>query len=208
MPNIFPATFSAQTNPPSPHPVLTSDEDITLLETVTVAAPPTERLVRGEFTLTPATAIAIPNNGSLAGTRGAITLSPGKSITAGFLYGAQGKVVLDGATVDVGSAHIAGVYGQMSAAGATLNSGHIAPLMAIGQSLPAGIANMIYAENNSPAVLNAILQAVANANYALDITSEDGNSAYLAGAAGAAANKWLRVRVSGVEYKIALLAAS
>ena len=182
--------------------------DATVTKTITSATPATERLIRSEITLTPATAATI-GTGSIAGVRGLVTVSSGKSITpAGFLYGTQGKVILDGATIDVGSSHVAGVYAQMSAAGATFTSGHIAPLISCGQSLPAGIADMIYCENNDVTVLNAIIEAIANANFVISATSEDGNSAYLATTAGSSASKYMRVKLSGTEYRIALLAAS
>lgn len=174
---------------------------------ITSATPQTTRLYRGEATLTPATSLTV-GTGSIVGLRGLVTLTSGKSITGGFVYGTQGKAILDGATVAVGSAHIAGVYAQMSAAGATFTSGHIAPLMSVGQSLPAGIADMIYCENNSPNKLHAILEAIANADFVIDATSEDGNSGFLVTTAGSAASKYMRVKLSGTEYRIALLAAS
>jgi hypothetical protein len=182
--------------------------DVSVAKTDTSATPATERLVLSELTLTPATTLAVAANGSLAAVRGCTTLTTGKSITGGFLYGTQGKLVLDGATVAVGSGHIAGVYGQMSAAGATFTSGHIAPIISCGQSLPAGIADMIYCENNDVTKLHAIIEAIANADFVVDATSEDGNSAYLVGTAGASASKYMRVKLSGTEYRIALLAAA
>ena len=182
--------------------------DVSVAKTDTSATPATERLLLSELTLTPATTLAVAASGSLAAVRGCVTLTTGKSITAGFLYGAQGKVVLDGATIAVGSAHIAGVYGQMSASGATFTSGHIAPIISCGQHLPAGIADMIYCENNDVTKLHAILEAVANADFVIDATSEDSNSAYLVGTAGSSASKYMRVKLSGTEYRIALLAAS
>ncbi len=173
----------------------------------TSAAPATSRLLEADVTLTPATTATI--SGSVVGVRGLVTLSSGKSLgTSSYLYGTQGKAILDGATVAVGSAHVAGVYAQMSAAGATFTSGHIAPLISSGQSLPAGIADMIYCENNSPNKLHAVLEAVANADFVFDCTSEDGNSAYLATTAGSSASKYVRIKLSGTEYRIALLAAS
>lgn len=187
---------------------VTSGDDVYVAKTLTAAAPATERLIRAEMTVTPATAVAVPSNGSLVGVRGAVTLTSGKSITDGFLYGTQGKAILDGATIDVGSDHIAGVYAQMSANGATFTSGHIAPLMSVGQHLPAGIADMLYMENNDVTKLHALIEAIANADYVIDATSEDGNSAFLVDAAGSSAGKYLRIKLSGTEYKIALLAAS
>lgn len=189
-------------------PTVAATTAITATRTETSATPATTRLIHAQLTVTPETSAAIGSNGSLAAVRGLVTLSSGKSITDGFLFGTQGKLVLDGATVNVGSDHIAGVYAQMSASGATFTSGHIAPLISCGQSLPAGIADMIYCENNDVTKLHAVIEAVANADFVFDCTSEDGNSAYLVGTAGSSASKYMRIKLSGTEYRIALLAAA
>jgi hypothetical protein len=197
----------ASVGSPGPLGALTTSTTQYISDAITSETPATERLFRSELLLAPASTVTV--SGSVTAIRGCITLKSGATAESGsFLYGAQGKAVLDGATVDVGSAHVAGLYGQMSAAGATFTSGHIAPIISSGQSLPAGIADMIYCENNDVTVLNAIIEAVANANFVVDATSEDGNSAYLATTAGSAASKYMRVRLSGTEYRIALLAAS
>lgn len=184
------------------------DGTIVLTQTLTDATLTTRRLLKAELVVTPTTAVTVSSNGSLAAIRGMITLTTGKSITDGFLYGVQGKLTLDGATVAVGSDHIAAVYAQMSATGATFTSGHIAPIISCGQHLPAGIADMIYCENNDVTKLHAILEAIANADFVFDVTSEDGNPAFIVDTAGSSASKYLRIKVKGTEYKLELLAAS
>jgi hypothetical protein len=162
--------------------------------------------LRSELTLTPATTLAVGSSGSLAGVRGAVTLTTGKSITGGFLFGAQGKVVGDGATIDVGSGHVAGLYGQLSLSGATVTSGHVAIIVASGQSLPASPnVDGIYLESGGNAI-NSMFKAICNASYVMDLAKESGADTWLAAAAGAAANKWLVIKAQGTIYKIALLA--
>lgn len=184
----------------------TGGGDVTTLKTLTSATPATERLTRSELTLTPATTSNV--SGSVAGVRGLVTLTTGKSLAGGYAYGTQGKFIGDGATIAVGSAHVAGLYGQLSLAGATVTSGHVAIIVASGQSLPAS-ANVdgIYLESGGN-VINSMFKAICNANYVMDLAKESGADTWLAASAGAAANKWLVIKAQGTVYKIALLANS
>lgn len=187
---------------------ITSSGDVTALKTITAAAPPTERLVRSELTLTPATTIAAASGGSLAGVRGLLTLTTGKTGT-GFMYGTQGKFVGDGATIDAGSSHVAGVYAQMSLNGTTVTSGHVAPLMSVGQHLPTSDnVDLIYIENNDVTTQHAIIHAIADATYLIDAEREDGAATFVASSAGSSAGKYLVLKLGGTVYKIALLANS
>ena len=91
--------------------------------------------------------------------------------TDGYLYGVQGKCVLDGATVAVGSDHVAGVYAQMSGSGMTATSGHIAILVVSGQSLPTSVnINAIYCESGG-GTINAVIQSNVKCTYFLDINN-------------------------------------
>jgi hypothetical protein len=152
----------------------------TFADTVTSATPATERLVRSDLTLTPATTLAVGTNGSLAAVRGCVTLTSGKSITQGYLYGVEGKLVLDGATVAIGSDHAAGVYAQLSAASApTFTSGHVAILICSGQNLPS-IAGLdgIYVESGNPTGgadgINSVLKAICDSTYLFDVSGCNG----------------------------------
>jgi hypothetical protein len=93
--------------------------------TITDAAPSTQRLIRGEVTLTPATAVAVAAGGSIAGVRGGITVTAGKSFTEGFLYGAQGKVTLAGTIAEGAAARIAGCLGQVDLSSGTVTLGQV-----------------------------------------------------------------------------------
>lgn len=179
--------------------------DVSVAKTDTSATPATERLVRSELTLTPATTLAVGSSGSLAGVRGCVTLTTGKSITDGFLFGAQGKVVLDGATVAVGTGHVAGLYAQLSGAGATITSGHVAILAVSGQSLPASAnVNGIYLESGGNAI-NAAIQFNVHANFLFDINNFESAGIVAAagsggtGSAGYAAGAGIPTRVLKVQ---------
>jgi len=150
---------------------ITGSGDVSIAKTVTSATPATERLIRSELTLTPTTSLAVGSTGSLAGIRGCVTLTTGKEITDGYLYGVQGKTILDGATVSVGSAHVAGVLAQMSASGATITDGHVAILVVSGQSLPASAnVNAIYVESGG-ATINSAIQFNCRATYLFDVNN-------------------------------------
>lgn len=170
------------------------------------ATPATERAIRGEYTLS-GTPIVIQANGSIAGVRGAVTLNTGKTINGGFLYGTQGKIIADGATINVGSGHVAGVYAQMSANGATMTSGHIAIIVASGQNLPASAnVDAIYIESGAGPI-NSALKTILNANVVFDISEQNVTDTMLSvtGTAGATATKgWLKCTVKGLTRYIPL----
>jgi hypothetical protein len=184
--------------------ITTLDADLNVSETITSATPAQERLIHSVLTLTPATSLAIAGNSSLAAMRGELVLTTGKSISAGFLYGAQGKIILDGATVAVGSDHVAGVYAQMSMAGATLTSGHIAPLISsLQNTVVSSNVNGIYVENATGNAINSVLQAVCTANYAFDLSKGSGNFG-VAQTGITSLSKGLPVKIDGVVYYIPL----
>jgi hypothetical protein len=179
-------------NPANLQAVLRGD-----VKTITDATPATFRLIRSELTVTPATSVAVGSNGSLAAIRGCTTLTTGKEITDGYLYGVQGKVVLDGATTDIGSDHIAGLYGQMSASGATITSGHVAIIIASGQNLPTSSdIDGLYLESGGGQI-NSVIKSNVKADYFLDIS--DFESAGVCSDTGALETEagWIKVLVDG-----------
>jgi len=175
--------------------------DTLITETITSATPAQERLLRSELTLNPATTLAIAANSSLAGIRGFLQLNSGKSITAGYLYGVQGKFTGDGATIAVGSDHVAGVYAQMSGNGMTVTNGHVAILICSGQSLPASSnIDAIYIESGAGPI-NSALKTILNANYVFDISEQNVTNTMAKATSVAVANVgargWLKVFVQG-----------
>lgn len=179
---------------------------VTVAKTVTSATPATARLIRSELTLTPATTMAVGSNGSMVGVRGAVTLTTGKDISDGYLYGVQGKLVLDGATVAVGSDHIAAVYGQLSMSGTTLTSGHISAIHADIQATPSSsLVNGVYVESATGNVINAFFAGFGKTDYVFDLASNTHVQMSTTGTAGATATKgWLKVRVEGAVRYIPL----
>jgi hypothetical protein len=184
--------------------------------TMTATTSTVKRLIASQFTLTPTggTLTMSPTTDSLAAMRGAITLTSGDTLAAGFLYGVQGKLTLDGTTIAVGSGHIAGVYGQISGNGMTATSGHIAVIIASGQNLPTSAnVDMLYAESGGGTV-NSVLKAYVKSTYFFDISGE-ANFAHSTVATGAgqcgqnglAATKALAVKVDNTAYFIPLCTA-
>jgi hypothetical protein len=180
-----------------------SSDIVTLKSSATPTA--TERLIRSELTLTGAV-VGMGTNSSV-GIREAVILST--SASSGFMYGAQGKFVGDGATVDIGSGYATGVLGQLSLTGATVTSGHVAALIAnVGPAAPSSaLVDLIYAENEQGPI-NSVLKSIANTTYVFDVAAADGTGAAAmstTGTAGATATKgWLKVHVNGVVRYIPL----
>ena len=161
-------------------------------------------MVQSELTVTPATTLAVGSNGSLAAIRGATTLTTGKTITDGFLYGVQGKVIMDGATVVVGSDHIAGVYGQLSMDTTTLTSGHVAAVIGSIQGCPTSAnIDLFYGESATGNVINSMFKAFGKSTYVFDLASNTHTQMGITGAATTAAG-WLKVLVEGVTRYINL----
>jgi len=183
--------------------VVTTD-DVSSSKTLTSATPATERLVRSELTLTPATSLAVGSSGSLAAMRGCVTLTTGKSITDGYLYGSQGKVTLDGATIAVGSDHIAGVYAQLSATGSTFTSGHIAAVIGSIQGVPtSSVVDLFYGESATGNVINSFFKAFGKADYVFDFeTNVHTQISTPAGSTPSGNLRVLKVKLDGADYYI------
>ena len=127
-------------------------------------------------------------SGTVAGVRGIVTLTG--SIASGpvYMYGSQGRAVLDGVTLAAGSGHICASMAQMSASGTTVTDGHVAPLIVSGQNLPtSAYVNMIYCESGGGKV-NAVLQSNVKSTYIFDLNNfESGGNIAAAGTAGGSA---------------------
>ena len=179
---------------------------VSLAKTITSATPATTRLVQSELTVTPSTTVAVGSNGSLAAVRGAVTLTTAKSLTDGFMYGVQGKVVGDGSTIAVGSDHIAGLLGQLSMTGTTVTSAHMAGVISSIQGTPTNSnIDLFYGESATGNVINAMFKAFAKSDYVFDLASNVHTQMSLTGTAGASTAKgWLKVLVDGEVRYIAL----
>lgn len=142
---------------------------------------------------------ATTTTGTVVGVRGVVT---GTTAMSNFAYGAQGKIVLDAITVTSGSSHVCGVMAQISAAGATLTSGHIAGLIVSGQTLPASSnVNMIYAESGGNKI-NAVLQSNVACNFFMDVNNFEscGIIATPTGATPSGNLRTIKVQIDGATY--------
>lgn len=159
--------------------------------TATSTTPGSVRAILGAVTQA-----ATTTTGTVVGVRGAVTAVTAMS---NYAYGTQGKAILDNVTVTAGSNHVCGVMAQISGSGATFTNGHIAALICSGQSLPAGVANMIYCESGGNKV-NAVLQSNVAADYFLDINNFEscGIVATAAGGTIGANPKKIKILVDGV----------
>ncbi len=96
----------------------------------------TTRQLDSEATFTPTSSFSISGGGSFAAIRGGLTVSASKSFTDGFLYGAQGKVTLNGIIAEVSAARIAGALGQVDLASGTVTAGQVSGVWADLQGSP------------------------------------------------------------------------
>ena len=79
------------------------------------------RQIIGDITLTGATIAAGGN--SIVGARGAVTLANGKVFSSGYLYGVQGKAIINGTSnTQSGGGIIAGIFGQLDTSGGTISN--------------------------------------------------------------------------------------
>lgn len=169
-------------------------------------APSVTRLLRSELTLNTASGNTItpsPATDSFAAIRGAATLTSGKTLAAGFLYGVQGKVTATGATIAIGSNHLAGVYAQLDLGGtATITNGHVAGLIVSGQNWPqSAYLDGIYVESGvygSVGTFNSLLKCVFDGAVVFDLSEQNSTgtmintSATLSTGAG-----WIKCKIAG-----------
>ena len=166
---------------------------------------------------------------SIAAIRGGITVGgtytspavtssfPSKTtattITAGFLYGVQGKLTLGaGATLANGSNFNAALFGQLdtSAAGAAVSGLYLSALhldMGAASSLSAGSnanVNVITATNTTSGLINSILKVIANAEYFADLDDVSTGGAHwlLTGKTASTFTTALRINIGGTAYYI------
>lgn len=164
------------------------------------ATPGNTQAIVGAFT----TGLTL-TSGTVKGVRGLATVTASTSVGSGvYVYGTQGKVVADNATIDVGSAHVAGLLGQLSGSSLTPTSGHIAMVIASGQNLPTSDKiNAIYCESGG-GTINAVLQSNVKATYFLDVNNFEscGIVATPAGAVASGNLRTLKVQIDGATYYI------
>ncbi len=166
--------------------------------TISSATPAVSRLQDYEITLS-AASIAVAAAASIVAMKGGVKLNSGSTLTSGFLYGAEGKLTVNG-VLNNGSGYATGLLGQMDLNGATVTSGHVAALIVnIQNPIASSLVNGIYVESSGPAAINAILQSIGNSNFVVDLSPDSGTSACIntTGTAGSTSTKgWLKIQVN------------
>ena len=173
-----------------------------LLAVTSTAAVTAPGSVRGVVSAMTTTAGAV-TSGTLAAIRGIVTYLT-QTLTNVFTYGVQGKLVGAGATIDAGSSHVCGVLAQMDLSGTTVSSGHIAPLIVSGQTLPASAyVNMVYFESGGNKI-NAAEQFNVAANFLWDINNFEscGIITTPSGATHSGNLRTIKVQIDGATYYI------
>jgi hypothetical protein len=178
---------------------------------LTTATVVTTRVVDAEPVLNYSGSTSI--TGSVAAVRGNTTIASGTTITAGYVYGAQGKVTVTGTLGSGASNYSAGLVGQLDMSAAV---GITSPLSALwldaGATASAAIiaapteVNMMEITNTTNAIIHSILQVEANASYFADVTdlAYGGTHWIVASAPGTIRNLYLKCLIGGVEYHIPL----
>lgn len=136
--------------------------------TIGSATPPTTRLTDSEITFS-ASSVAVSGGGSIVAVRGGTTIPVGTTVTAGFLYGVQGKLVVQG-TLDTTDSWQTGVLGQLDLSVGTLTS----------QNLSAGWFDCGASAHTTGHVvgLNALLVTNSTAAQADSMEQLNGNAVY------------------------------
>jgi len=167
------------------------------------ATPGTIRSIVGS-----ATTYTSMTSGNIVGTRGQVTFGGNVTGTA-FAYGTQGKIIAGANTINVGSSMVYGVMGQLDLSGTTVTAGYVAGVGSdiFGVSSGTVAADLFYGQHADGGTINSYLRAYGKATYAFEFDLNSG-TAVTSVAAGSAASLWIRVRVDGTAYKVALLADS
>jgi hypothetical protein len=182
-------------------------------QAIVSATPATQRVIAGSAVLSAGSISVSGGSGSIVGTRGDVTLGASSTVTAGFLYGVQGKLIPNG-TLANGSGFNAGIFGQVDTSAATFvhTSGYLAPIM--GDFGATSImatdvnANMVSLLNTTNCLINAGIQFTGNASYAFDFSdlAYGGKHFITTGASGGSNTKCLIVHIDGSPMKIQLFA--
>lgn len=186
---------------------LSTDAVISKAKTYTAASgQATERLVRSELTLTPASTMTLGSN-SLVGVRGAVTLTTGKQLTGGFIYGTQGKLIING-TVAIGSGMAYGVMGQLDLTGSTITSGYVAGVGSdiFGVSTGTKAVDMFYGQHADGGTIHSYLRAYGKSEVVFDFTSNGGASVVIGAGTYSTADGYLLVKVNGTDYRVPVFA--
>jgi len=167
-------------------------------------------------TVTNAASVSITAGQSITAIRGAINIAQYTSVIQGYLYGVQGKFVLQGTLATTGGEYSAALVGQLDlsqAAGVTsalsalwLDAGATASAAIIATP---GNVSMINMTNTTSALITAALSFVGNAAYAFSLSdlAYGGPHFIITAAVGGSQTTKLKVLINGVAFYIPLYTA-
>jgi hypothetical protein len=181
------------------------ENSFTTMFTAKSATPGTYRQIRGEVTT-----YSTMTSGNLVGVRGAVTMPSSSTVSGGYLYGAQGKVVTGTGTFSGTS--MAGIYGQLDVTGGTVSAGNVGAVQANIYGLTSGtstIINGIYVESAGGGVMSSQIRMFGKATYVFDIetnvhSTEASNTCTPSAVTGATGG--IHVRIDGTAKWIPLAA--
>ena len=176
-------------------------------QSITSATPSTTRVVDSEVDLTPATTMAIAAGGSITPFRGAVTLSTGKTLTEGFIYGVQGKSIVNGTVAEGSAARVVGVLGQVDMASGTLTAGQVSGLWADIQMTSPTLTshaelNALRVTNSGSSNVNALAFFYGKSDYLFQIGEPSASFVSTGAATPSGTMKKLKVSVGGTDLYI------
>jgi len=177
-------------------------------------------LIRGDIAFSGAT-IAVASASHEAGVRGSVTVNAGSTFTEGFLYGVQGRAILNGTMDEGAAARLTGVLGKLDLDTGTWVDGQGSAVWAdvtFGAATLTGHAeiNALRVTNSGGANINALAYFNGKADVLLDISepaasfiAAAGTGAQSAGVStGGVAAQVLKVTVGGVTRYIPLFSSN
>lgn len=176
---------------------------------VSTASPGTVGTIIGSITTTNA---SYSNGGnSLVGVRGLVTIPSGTTAAAGYLYGTQGKFIIQG--IASGSIWGAGLMGQLDISAATLTSAsHVTPLWSdAGTSGPAvscAFCDSAVLTNTTNTTFHSLIYGYSKAAYFVDLNDNGGGYIISGTGASSAVTGYLKVRVAGADAYIRVYAGA
>lgn len=155
----------------------------------------------------------ITSGQSIAAIRGAVAVALGTTIAAqGFLYGVQGKAIVQG-TIVGGSAFITALFGQLDTSGASavVTSGYVSALhLDMGATSILASSAFVNAQtvtNTTQCLINSVLKVIANATYFMDLSESNLTGNWIVGTTGSTAAGTLKVLVNGAVRYIQLFSS-
>jgi len=137
---------------------------------LSAASPATTRVIDGEASLTATTVAA--GSSSIVGVRGAVTLATGSTLTSGYLYGVQGKLIVQGTLNVSGGSYQAALFGQLDFSAATISAAPNTAILWLDAGSSAATLSGVDAvdiTNSTGKVLAAIFHVIADANYLFNL---------------------------------------